>query len=313
MVDFTQEELEAEAVTADDAAPPPAADRPRDEAGRFAPTADDIDQAVEHDAPQQQQRRTVPHAALHAEREGHKATKGQLAAAQAQLAQLAELRARLSAQPATPAALQTPPPPAASQQQADAPAAPVGDDPHGIRHLTERINQFEQRDRQQQTQQAEQGIASQEQTVLHNQLIQSEQEFRAATPDYDQAAQHLATARSRQLAMMGLGPVEVQQTLANEVLEITRAAIEQGRSPAEVAYDWAQTYGYQPQQAQQQQPNPMLAAIAQGQRQSRTLANGRGGAGVDQVNADAIARMTEAEFDRLYATPEGKALIDAMG
>jgi len=316
MVDFTQEELEAEAVTADDIVPATEEQggQPRDESGRFAPTAEDVGEAIEHAAQQQQQRRTVPHAALHAEREGHKATKTQLAAAQAQLQQLAELRARLSAQPAAAA----PVAPAAPQAPAAEGAQPAPqDDPNGIKHLTERMAQFEQQNRQFQAQQAEQGIASQEQTVLHNQLIQSEQEFRAATPDYDQASQHLIQARARQLTLMGLGPVEVQQHLADEVLEITRAAIEQGRSPAEVAYEWAQTYGYQSQQAapaqQPQAPNPMLAAIAQGQKQNRTLATGRGAAGADQINADAIARMDEGEFQRLYNTPQGRALIDSLG
>ena len=93
-IEFSPEELEADAVTADTpAAEPTPADRSRDEAGRFAPTQQEEGGA--EDA-QQQQRRTVPHAALHAEREGHKSTKAQLAQAQDQLRQLSELRQRLA-------------------------------------------------------------------------------------------------------------------------------------------------------------------------------------------------------------------------
>lgn len=294
MAEFTEDELAAEAATADTVESAPVA---RDEQGRFAPV-EQIEADPVEEAPHQQQR-TVPHAALHAEREGHKATKAELLAARERLSQIDALRDRLAASRATPEPQQAP-----VQQD---------DDPSGLKHLQERLAGVEATQRQRVEQEQDMGIAQQERQTLFTGLSQSEAAFRTQTPDYDQAAQHLAQARIRQLQMMGLDHADIQQTLADEVLEITRAAIQQGREPAEVAYQWAQTYGYAPQAQQQQAVNPMLAAIAQGQKQSRSLANARGGASASEVNANAAGAMSEDDFVALYSTPEGRKLIDAMG
>jgi hypothetical protein len=296
MAEFTQEELEAEAATADTAEAPPVA---RDEQGRFAPAEIEDEQEEAPAAAPERTQRMVPHGALHAEREARKADRAELAAAREQLDQLKALRDRIAATRAAPV-------------EPEAPQAEP-EDPTGINHLKTRLSQLEGGFRERQTQEADQGVAQQESQILYSGLMQSEAAFRAQTPDYDQAATHLAQARARQLQMMGFQPHEVQQTIADEVLQITRAAIEQGREPAELAYQWAQTYGYSPQAKQEQAVNPMLAAIAQGQKNSRSLANGRGGATASDVNANAVAAMNDAEFEALYATAEGRRLLDAMG
>ena len=297
MADFTEEELAAEAATFDTQEAELVASAPaRDEHGRFAAA-----EQLEEPAPQQQQERskTVPHAALHAEREGHKATRAELAAAREQLGQLQAMRERIAANRAAPA-----------QEQVVAPKDGE-EDPNGLNYLKAKVAELDGGFRDRDAREQEHGVVQQENGVLYGNLMQSEAAFRAKTPDYDAAASHLANARASQLQMMGLQPHEVQQTLAEEVLEITRAAIQQGREPAELAYEWAKTYGYAPQGAQPA-IHPTLAAIASGQK-SRSLSSGRGAAPAGDVNAQAVAAMDENEFMALYNTPEGRKLIDAMG
>lgn len=326
MAEFTQEELEAEAAGFEEVAQQEAQDgreqaeqaeaetveRERDEQGRFAPTAKEVLENAKEQEETRERPKTVPHGALHAEREGHKATRAELQQAKDQLSQLQALRDRIAAARAEqPAAVDV----GAPQEGADA----KGDDPAALRHLANRLQQTEARLHERDTREQEYGVAQQENQVLHSSLMQSEAAFRATTPDYNDAAQHLAQARANQLQLMGMSQHEVMETLSAEVMEITRAAIEQGRDPAEVAYQWAKTYGYQPQGGnaapaqKQQEANPMLAAIANGQKQSRSLNNARGGSSSAEVNANSIANMSEEEFGRLYDSPEGRKLLASIG
>lgn len=302
MAEFTAEELEAEAAGLDPVEPTQEQQeaRARDEQGRFAP--------AEPQAEPEQRTRTVPHQALHQEREAHKQTRAQYQAAQEQLAQLQTIRDRVRAAQANP---QPQEPTFQQPTEQDGQQQPVP----GLDHLQKRLDQIEQGNRQRETREQEAGIDQQEARVLHNTLAQAEAEFRQQTPDYGDAADHLLKARARQLQIMGVPDHEILDTIREEATDITRVAIQQGRSPAEVVYDWAQTYGYQPrgQQAPQQQGNAMLDAIAKGQKQGRSLSSARGGASTSDVNANAIANMGEDEFQALYATPEGKKIIDALG
>jgi len=305
MAEFTAEELEAEAVGQETIEPTTEQqDRARDEHGRFAP--------VEQQGETEQRTRTVPHQALHQERESHKGTRAELQAAREQLAQLQTIRDRIRT------AQQTPAPNTEYQQPAQQPGDQGGEQQQpvpGLDHLQRRLDQIEQGNRQRETREQEAGVDQHEARVLHNTLAQAEAEFRQQTPDYGDAADHLMRSRARQLQIMGVADHEILDTIREEAADITRVAIQQGRSPAEVVYDWAQTYGYQPkgQQAPQQQGNAMLDAIARGQKQSRSLSSARGGSSVSDVNASAIANMSEDEFQALYATPEGKKIIDALG
>lgn len=293
MAEFTEEELAAAAVTADDVQQqdaPQTSERPRDDLGRFAPTQEEEVQ----EGDQRQRESKVPHAALHAERENHKQTKAALQAAQEQLQRIAEMRARImQAKPEEP-----------GQTQAE-------DDPTGVKYLATQLEQL--RGTVHQREQADQSAAleSREHQVLSSQLVQSEAEFRQQTPDYDQAASYLANARAAELQMYGLQPHEIQQQLQEEVLEITRSAITMGRSPAELAYAIAKTRGYSGQQ--QNSGQAMLDAIAQGQK-SRSLSSARGGGGQADPNAAAIAAMDEAEFERLYRSdPQFRQIADRLG
>jgi hypothetical protein len=261
-------------------------------------------------------RRTrVPHEKFHAEREEHKKTKAALEAANGQLNRIAEMRAAV--------------------QQAARAETPEYDhdpesDPTGVQYLAAELDRLKARETNRNVAQADAGLAHAESQLLLGQLLDSEAEAKAAMPDYDAAAQHLAAGRAQELMMWGYGPQEVQQMLAAEVLEITRNAIATNRSPAELAYALARSRGYMPPNmvpatgqngrpilspagAPSQATSAMLDAIARGQKQGRSIGAVPGGGGNGQMTMADLAGLTDAEFQRIYSTTEGRALIDGLG
>lgn len=302
---FDAEELAAEAVQAD--TPPPAEapagdDRPRDEQGRFAPKAEGEDQPVAEET-RDEKGNQVPQGALHAERERRKEAEKRWQQADAQLQSIARLRE---------AAASRQPPPLAEP-------APEDDAAAQIAYLRDRLARVEGTQtefaRERETEQVDQ----MERQHLTTALTTAENEFRQATPDYDDAINHVIQARAQELALYGVPPVEIQKHLQQEVLDITRSAIAQGRSPAEVGYQLATLRGYRRAEGGQgEQPQgqaggaAQVAAIAAAQRGSRSLGQASGAAPAKDLNAQTIASMSQDEFDALYSTPEGKRMIDAL-
>jgi hypothetical protein len=274
--------------------------RVRDDQGRFAPKVDEPEAAEEpgdDDTPHE--KRQVPQGALHAERERRKAAETNYRAAQAQLDALSQMRAQIAAR---------------QPQPIDAP----GEDPASeTAYLRQRLEQIEgtqqtmvQRDQLSQVDQAER-------QHLGSLLTQSEAEYRSVKPDYDAAISHVISARAQELALYGLTPMQVQEALQQEVLDITRSAIQQGKAPAEVGYQLAMLRGYRPDAAQpgaQQQGagQRTVEAVGQARAASRSLGQASGTGSTRDLNASTIAAMSIDEFDALYSTPEGRKLIDAL-
>jgi hypothetical protein len=315
---LNDDEVAALAVTADTApaadtppqadgnTPPASDDRPRDEQGRFVPKTPDAAPDGEQQPEDGKQPGTVPQQALHAERERRKAAEAKLAEAAPILAKIAEMRAR-----------------AANPQPEQAPQIDPADDPNGVEHLKARIAQLEGRTQQQERAQQLQQVDDYEMRVLSQQATADEETFRAVQPDYDDAINYLVGARARELSAYGMDPITIQQTVREEAADIVRTALSQGKSPAELSYQIAQFRGYRPaqggqpaaQQQQQQAPTnsaqATLDAIAKARAMNKTPGQGGGGAPTE-LNATTIAAMSDDEFNALYATPEGRKLIDAL-
>ena len=295
---FTDEELQA----AEDALPQtddgtPATEVNRDEQGRFA--AKEGEPAPDPAATEEKARDAkVPQGALHAERERRKGVEAELKAAQEQLAAIAQMRQKIAERQAAP--------------------LPAADDPAALDHLRARVAEQDQAINQFRQDRDNEAINQAEMMQLRDVMAASENDFRAAQPDYDAAIQHVVEARARELQLYGLSPSQIQHTIATEAADITRTAVAQGRNPAELGYQIALSRGYRPAQPEQAQTAPaandavaQIAAIARGQAASRSLGEG-GGVRTQQLNAEAIASMSPEEFDALYSTPEGKKLIDNL-
>lgn len=275
----------------------------RNEDGTFAakqpePVADDPDAPTEGEPAKPRGDGKVPQGALHAEREKRKGVEVELAKARETLDALAKMREQIASRQPEP--------------------MPAPDDPAANDHLRQRLQQIEANQTRFGQQMDNQAIEQAETRQLGAVMQQSENNYRAVQPDYDNAVAHVIQARSNELSLYGLDPAAIQQTIGEEVMDIVRSAVAQNRDPAELGYQIALSRGYrpatgdQPQIQQQGGAQATLAALAAAKGQSKSLGQAGGGATPRALNAEAIAAMSGEEFDALYSTAAGKAMIDAL-
>lgn len=242
---------------------------------------------------------TVPQGALHAERERRKAAETELKNLQEQLGAIQKMREQV-----------------ASRKPEDLPPA---DDPAAIEHLRKRLAEVEQQTTKVSQSMETAALNQQELQQLGSFMGQSEAEFRKTKPDYDAAIDHVVQARARELSFYGLTPAQIQATIAEEATDIVRAAVAQGRDPAELGYQIALTRGYVPKAAEQTQEKPngsggaqaVLDAIEKAKAAGKSLGSG-GGAASPNLTAEAVAALSPDEFEAIYSTPEGRKMIDSL-
>jgi hypothetical protein len=289
MPEFSPEELEAAEAGPEDIVEQQPAAQPRDDQGRFS-----RDDAGDEGADSK-----VPYGVLKSERQEHRQTKAALAAKDEELAQvreqlnqIAEMRKRiLGEQPQRPE-------PTDREQ-----------DPTGVDYLRQRLDQVEAGQHQREQREQAATVQQEEQRLLLAQLHRSEAEFAQQNPDYNQAADHLARSRIAELQAYGVPQHQIGEALQQEIYEITANAIQMGKTPAQLVYEVAQMRGFRP--GGQQAANPMFAAIERGQK-SKSLSSARGSAPTDP-NANAIANMSEAEFESAMRDPQFAQLVASIG
>lgn len=306
---FTDEEIKAEQTGATDVATAEEQahaeaerqDRPRGPDGKFLPKEEEpvVEAAPEAVVEEGKEKGgTVPQQALHAEREKRKAAEGELGKIREQLDALAKMREQV-----------------ASRKPADLPAA---DDPAALEHLRTRLAEVEQGQNRLSQHMDTQAINDAELQQLGGVMAKSEAAYREAQPDYDDAITHVVQARARELQLYGLTPPQIQQTISEEATEIVRSAVAQNRDPAELGYQIALSRGYRPKEGEQK-PNGAdksaaqvtLDAIAAAKASGKSLGSASGST-PKQLNAETVLKMSPEEFDAVYSTPEGKAMIDAL-
>lgn len=299
---FTDEELKAEAIEPGaEQQPEETAEqkeqRERDEKGRFVAKepGEEQQQAVETEEGKEKGG-TVPQGALHAERERRKAAETELKSLQEQLGAIQKMR----------------------EQVASRKPEEIKADDAGLEHLTKRLSEVEATTTRIGQERDMANLNQAEMQQLGGFMAQSEAAFRQANPDYDEAINHVVRARAHELSLYGLNQAQIAQTISEEATEIVRSAVAQGRDPAELGYAIAKSRGYQPKQAEPEaKPNgsggagAILDAIATAQSKSKSLGSGGGSAPV-KLTAEAIAALSPDEFEKIYSTPEGKAMIDAL-
>jgi hypothetical protein len=302
---FTDDELKAQEATEQTALETPVetdeqkAERERDEQGRFKAkeTAEETAEVVEEG---KEKGNTVPQGALHAERERRKAAEVELTQLREQLGAIQKMREQV-----------------ASRKPEDLPAA---DDPAAIEHLRKRLGEVEQQTTRVTQTMDQAALDQQELQQLGSFMGQSEAAFRQEKPDYDEAINHVVQARARELTRYGLNQAQIQETIREEATEIVRTAVARGLNPAQLGYEIAQDRGYVPKQAQQQEEtakpngggaNAILDAIEQAKKANKSLGSG-GGSSPKTLNAEAVLALSPEEFEQLYSTPEGRAMIDSL-
>ena len=238
----------------------------------------ELDREAEQDADRQSKRK-VPLAALHEERSKRQALELQL---QAQAQQLQQLQAQWQATQQ------------AQQQAAEQAAIPDFDeDPRGYIEAKER--QFAQA-----LDHLQNGPAQQQQAALQHQqvtaaVVNLEQQFMAAVPDYEQAVdlvQRNADAQIRQLYPQATEE-QFQMIRSTALGEFARQCLASGANPAEKIYAKAQALGFKTSgQTPRREPPTSLGNLSGSAR-----APDEKGA----VSASDISSMSEAEFDKYWA------------
>jgi hypothetical protein len=199
----------------------------------------------------------------------------------------------------------------AALQQAQQPPAPPAPDPnenpigflaHQQQAVGQRVDQLvqqsEQAQRQAQMAAAEAQLAARIQTA--------EVQFKASNPDYEQAIAHTHQLRVRELQALGHDPLAAEQQSVQELRQAAFFHAAHGRNPAELIYNLAKVRGYSPTPAAPS-PAAQLQVAQRGTAAAASLGGGGGGT-PGQLNARALAEMSDEDFAKVTDAQWRKAM-----
>lgn len=237
----------------------------------------------------ERQARTVPHSALHEERQKRKEAEERARRAEEQYQRNLEVGNQrmqrlieLAQRPQQPAA-DVQPPPSLDQD-------PVGFVGHLSQTLGQKIQTIEQQNAQILADRQQQAQLAQLSTIAQAQI----QTFAQQNPDYFDALQHVRTMRAAQYRAMGLSDEQVIAQINHDELLFANTAVQNRRNIAESLYEFAKASGYAPKAAERK-PSETLAAEAKGVAAAKSLGTG-GGVSRGAPSLEALAAMSDAEF-----------------
>lgn len=240
-------------------------------------------------APEKPPKGFVPQGALHEERERRKELQRQIAAVQNESAQRQSVLEQRFMQIQNAIAQQNAPKPPSFDED------PVAALKHGVDTTQEELRQIRQY-QQQEWQRQQEGQARQQYIgQLAGAVSQAEAEFAQEKPDYLEAVKHFKTVRAQQLGALGYAPAQVSQMLDNEALAIADTALRNGRSPAEAAYLMAEAAGWKKKEEKPAENVQKMESLQKGTKAAQSL--GSGGTPTGKLTVDAVASMSEDEFD----------------
>lgn len=234
-----------------------------------------------------QRTKTVPHAALHEERERRKAT-------EAENARLREERARFDERLKVIQELNKPKP-----EEPDLGPDPESDPVGAIKWMREQQARLSEQGRRGAAQQEE----AQREQAMRAHLVDAYRadanQFRQQNPDFGDAYQHLLTTRQAELAAIGYTPAEINEAIHADELAIAHRALSNGRSAAEVVYNLAKQRGYAKKAAADpnEDASKRIEKIAEGQERGKSLAQAGGTAAGTEMTAERLLKMSNAEFE----------------
>lgn len=153
---------------------------------------------------------------------------------------------------------------------------------------------------QQQRQQASQQDQQQQQIAVV--AARAEEEFKAVTPDYLQAADFFLKRKQAEYAAFGLDPVSLQQQVQRDYQGLVIASLQMGKNPAQVLYTMSKAMGYatpapgaQPGQRQAPAARPVAPTSLSDIGGAPRAPDEEG-----ELTADQLADMSDAEFDKFW-------------
>lgn len=259
---------------------------------------DEADEAAQAAVEGQGRVKTVPHQALHQEREEHRKT-------QAELSRLREERARFDERLKVIQEMNRPQP---VEEQKPDPEDWTGRLEYAERKLAEMQAGA--------TKQAEQTEAQRQEQARHAHLATTAREdvraFKSKAPDYDDARLFYWNQRGPELMAHGLTQEQAVQAIEREELGIAASSFQRGVSPAETLYNIAKVRGYTRKAAPEaeeggDEATDKVDRIATGQARSATLSGTGGGAAPTEMTAARLLAMSNSEFDTWTTKNPAKA------
>jgi len=250
------------------------------------PVEAEAEKPEEGEKPEKPPKDFVPHKAFHAEREQRKALQARLAQVEqenAQRAQLMEQRLQQIQQAAWQA--QQPKPPSFDED-------PIGAMRNGVESTQAELAQLKAWHQQQAQIQEQTAYRQNYLAQIENAVSQAESEFVQETPDYLDAVGHLKAQRASQLKALGMPLDQIVNYIRNEAFQIAETALRSGRNPAEIAFEMAKASGWV-KKAQAQ--DTKMQTLQKGVKAASSL--GSGGAPQGNLTIEALASMSESEFD----------------
>lgn len=253
--------------------------------------------------------RTVPHGALHAEREKRKAIETRLREIETQKAILEDRWNQILKAQQQPAKEE-----AAAPAQAKDPMPDPDQDLFGYAKWAARQIEKLQTDREAEQQQKTQ---VQQQTAEEQQVWNAWREdvaaFQTQTPDFGDAAKFLADRRMAELTFWArttpaLNSVEARNAVINdELARVVKQAKALGQSPAAIIYEYAKMAGYKgaapapeaaPEPAAPPEMPQQLAKVAKAQEAAKSLSAAGGSGAAGPLSVEDLLAMPADEFDR---------------
>jgi len=127
--------------------------------------------------------------------------------------------------------------------------------------------------------------------------------------DFGEAYQFLLQGRDAELQAYGVAdPAERVRLISEEERGLVQRAIKDGVSPSERVYNLAKARGYAKKEPkpEPEKTTEQIDTIARGQAAAKTLSSA-GGSPAEVLNAEALANMSEEEFEAWMAkTPRAQ-------
>jgi len=273
----------AQAAAAEGAGEEPAEAAPR------AETAGEAAAGAQQGNPARQEK-FVPLQALQQERAEKKQLRDELKAYREWQAQIAQRLQTLPQQPAP--------------QAPDPQTKPLDYINHVLGNMQATTAELQQW-RQQQEQAAQQRAAAQQYASW---ATAQEQEFARTQPEYHEAYRYAAEARDRELQALGYAdPGQRAAIVRQNTVEIINNAMQQGRNPAELVWELAQTRGFAPKGRRSGANEAAQTKIAAGLQAAGAKLNQGGVTGEGELSVEDLAGITDPdEFEKAWKKVFGK-------
>jgi hypothetical protein len=151
-----------------------------------------------------------------------------------------------------------------SIQAPDPETDPLGNMMHQLQQVNANVADLQQK----LTQEQQNNLLKQQ----FEQFTKSVQDMKAVyektVPDFADAYSHIRNVRMEDLRSVGVNEADIPKILLQDELNISQAAIQRGKNPAEEMYNMAKRYGYA-SKAAHIAPDQKLANIAKGQQAAR--------------------------------------------